>query len=116
MEDRFRSNAYIAYGFGDSKMKYAFDFKYLLKQDPRITVGVVYSKDFEQLGSRLLKTKNLIDFSSGGTNSYLARGSNYYLSDIERFGVNLDFGFSNNLHVGLEIVGKKYSKPFEKIN
>jgi hypothetical protein len=107
MEDRFRSNAYIAYGFGDSKMKYAFDVKYLLKQDPRITVGAIYSKDFEQLGSRLLKTKNLIDFSSGGTNSYLARGSNYYLSDIERFGVNLDFGFSNNFHVGLNLISEQ---------
>ena len=53
-----------------------------------------------------MKTKNLIDFSSGGTNSYLARGSNYYLSDIERFGINLDFGFSNNFHVGLNLISE----------
>ena len=109
MEDRFRSNAYVAYGFLDQKSKYAFDVKYLVKQDPRITIGAVYSDDFEQLGNRLLKTKNLIDFSSGGTNSYLARGTNYYLSDIERLGFIFDVGFTNNLHVGLNVISEHLS-------
>ena len=56
MEDRFRSNAYVAYGLRDKKLKYAFDVKYLINQNPRITLGTVYSKDFEQLGSCLLYT------------------------------------------------------------
>ena len=109
LEDRFRTNAYIAFGFEDKKLKYAFDFKYLIKQSPRITLGTVYSKDFEQLGTRLLKTQNLIDFGSGGTNSFLARGLNYYLSNIERLGFNFDVGFTNNFHVGLNFISEDIS-------
>ena len=67
---------------------------------------MVYSNDFEQLGIRLLKTKDLIDFRSGGRNSLIARGSNYYLTDIERFGVNLDFGLTNNFHLGLNLISE----------
>lgn len=107
MDDRFRSNAYIAHGFGDKKTKYAIDAKYLIHKKPRIAVGMVYSNDFEQLGIRLLKTKDLIDFRAGGRNSFIARGLNYYLSDIERFGVNLDFGLTNNFHLGLNIISEQ---------
>ena len=106
LEDRFRSKAYVAYGFKDKKLKYAFEAKYLFKQIPRITAGAVYSNDFEQLGNRLLTSNNLIDFSSAASNSFLARGLNFYLSDIERFGINLDIGFTDNLHLGLNILSE----------
>ncbi|MBA22178.1 MAG: hypothetical protein CMP52_02390 [Flavobacteriales bacterium] len=104
IDDRFRSSTYVAHGFGDKKTKFAIDAKYLIHNKPRITFGMVYSNDFEQLGIRLLKTKDLIDFRSGGRNSLIARGSNYYLTDIERFGVNLDFGLTNNFHLGLNLI------------
>ena len=106
LDDRFRSSAYVAHGFGDKKTKFAIDAKYLIHNKPRITFGVVYSNDFEQLGIRLLKTKDLIDFSSSGRNSLIARGSNYYLTDIERFGFNLDFGLTNNFHLGLNLISE----------
>jgi len=106
IDDRFRSSTYVAHGFGDKKTKFAIDAKYLIHNKPRITFGVVYSNDFEQLGIRLLKTKDLIDFRSGGRNSLIARGSNYYLTDIERFGVNLDFGLTNNFHLGLNLISE----------
>lgn len=109
MEDRLRSNAYLAYGFKDKNLKYAFEVKYLLHQNPRITIGSVYSKDFEQLGNRLLSSKNLIDFSSAATNSFLARGLNFYLSNIERFGINLDFGFTDNFHLGFNLISENIS-------
>ena len=109
IEDRLRSNAYIAYGFKDKSLKYAFEIKHLLNEMPRVTVGAVYSKDFEQLGNRFLSSKNLIDFSSAATNSFFARGLNYYLSNIERFGTNLDFGFTDNFHLGLNFISENIS-------
>ena len=101
-DDRFRFNGNLAYGFRDTKVKYGGEFEYLLSYKPRIKTSLAYRKDYEQLGSVLLKTDQLLG-KRFGTSSLFTRGVNFFLSDIERYAVNFDYAFNNNLHLGLNM-------------
>lgn len=100
LHDRFRVYGRLAYGFKDEKYKYMLDARYLLKQTPRLTVGINYVNDIEQLGSRLLTS---IGSNQGGfgTNSLFNRGNNYFLSRVKRLSANVNIEFYSNFLVGL---------------
>ena len=50
LDDRFRIKGKLAYGFKDEQFKYYLDTKYLLSYKPRISVGLSYLNDTDQLG------------------------------------------------------------------
>lgn len=101
-EDRFRLSGYVAYGFKDKEIKYGAEAKYLLSYKPRITTSLAYQKDFEQLGSTLLNTTQLLG-SSFGSAVLFSRGNNYFLSDVEKYATNFDYAVHNNFHIGINL-------------
>ena len=54
LDDRFRIKGKLAYGFKDEQFKYYLDTKYLLSYKPRISVGLSYLNDTDQLGSKII--------------------------------------------------------------
>ena len=99
-DDRYRIKGYMSYGFKDKKIKYGLEGRYLLSYSPRISAGAVYQKDIQQLGGVLLNTTELL--SSGfSTSALFSRGSNSFLSRIEKIGTNFDYQIKKNLHFGI---------------
>ncbi|MCG8837172.1 carboxypeptidase-like regulatory domain-containing protein [Tenacibaculum dicentrarchi] len=105
-EDRFRLKAHLAYGLKDKKIKYGAEARYLLSYTPRISVGVAYQKDIEQLGSVLLNTSQLLG-GSIGTGGLLSRGDNFFLSKVEKIATNFDYQLQKNLHIGINFAHSK---------
>lgn len=101
-DDRLRLNGNLAYGFRDNIVKYGGELEYLLSYKPRIKGSIAYRKDYEQLGSVLLKTEQLLG-KTFGTSSLFTRGTNFFLSDVEKYAANFDYAVNNNLHLGLNI-------------
>ena len=106
MDDRFRSTSFLAYGFKDRKIKYGIDGRYLLSYQPRISVGLVYAKDFEQLGGSIFTTGIMLDSRTLARNNLLSRGTNFYLSDVETFGLSLNWEMFKNFYWGFNIETK----------
>lgn len=100
LDDRFRVKGKLAYGFDDEQFKYLVDAKYLLTYKPRISVGLSYLNDTEQLGSRIIKS--LGNTSAGfGTTSLFSRGENYFLSRVKKVSANVNVEVFRNFLVGL---------------
>ena len=100
LDDRFRLKGKLAYGFKDKQFKYLLGAKYLLTYKPRISVGLSYLNDTEQLGSRLINS--LGNYSGGfGTTSLFSRGENYFLSRIKKISANVNVEVFRNFLVGL---------------
>lgn len=108
VDDRFRINSYIAYGFKDKKIKYGFEGRYLLSYKPRIAIGLAYQNDIEQLGSVLLNTSQLLGRSFGAT-ALFNRGDNYFLSKVKKIATNFDYAVHPNLHIGVNLSHAKIS-------
>ena len=106
LDDRFRSTSFLAYGFKDRKIKYGIDGRYLLSYQPRISVGLVYAKDFEQLGGSIFTTGIMLDSRTLARNNLLSRGTNFYLSDVETFGLSLNWEMFKNFYWGFNIETK----------
>lgn len=102
IHDRFRFSGHLAYGTRDSKFKYGFEARYLLTYKSRISTGIAYSNDIEQLGSKLLNTSQLLG-DSFATNALFSRGDNFYLSKVKKIGFNLDFNPVKNLNFGVNL-------------
>ncbi|MEX6627030.1 DUF5686 family protein [Tenacibaculum salmonis] len=105
-EDRFRLGAYVAHGFKDNKTKYGVEGRYLLSYQPRISIGVTYQKDIEQLGRTRIKTTQLLS-QNFGTMSLLSKNNNFFLSKIERTATNFDYQIKQNLHIGINFTHSK---------
>ena len=101
-DDRFRLSGHLAYGFKDKKVKYGVEGRYLLSYKPRITIGLAYQKDIEQLGSSLLNTTQLLG-NSFGTAALFNRGDNFFLSNVEKYATNFDYQIKQNLHLGFNL-------------
>jgi hypothetical protein len=99
-DDRFRLSGHLAYGFKDKKLKYGIEGRYLLSYQPRISIGLAYQKDIEQLGSSLLNTSQLLG-TTFGTDALFSRGDNFFLSKVEKIATNFDYQVKKNLNVGI---------------
>lgn len=108
IHDRFRVNGHLAYGTKDKKLKYGLEARYLLTYKSRISTGIAYSNDIEQLGSQLLNTTQLLG-QTFGTSALFSRGDNFYLSRVKRFGVNVDFNPQRNFHFGINFSHNRIS-------
>lgn len=109
IDDRFRSSSYIAYGFKDKVFKYGIDGRYLLSYNPRLKIGLVYSKDFEQLGNNIFSTGIFIDNRPSVNHNFISRGENFYLTAVEMFGFNSQIEPSENLYMGISLTSKHFA-------
>ena len=109
IDDRFRSSSYIAYGFKDKVFKYGIDGRYFLSYNPRLKIGLVYSKDFEQLGNNIFSTGIFIDNRPSVNHNFISRGENFYLTAVEMFGFNSQIEPSENLYMGISLTSKHFA-------
>ena len=89
LDDRFRVKGKLAYGFKDDQFKYYLDTKYLLSYKPRISVGLSYLNDTDQLGSKIIDSYGTTS-SRFGSSSLFSRGENYFLSRINEVSANIN--------------------------
>ena len=97
LNDRFRTWAYVAYGFKDEQWKYSIETRYLLSQLPRTTIGVAYKHDIEQLAqssgaNAALSTGNFLS-------SALVRNPNNQLTLVREFKTYFSYELVENLNL-----------------
>ncbi len=97
-DDRFRLNSYLAYGLQDTQLKYGAEVKYLLEQDPRITIGASYMDDFEQVSAKVFDETELL-VRNFGVGALFVRGTNITLTHNRRFSSEVKYEFNQNLQV-----------------
>lgn len=97
-DDKFRLNAYGAYGIKDNKFKYGIEALYLFSSEPRIVIGASHLRDNLQLSGKLLEIDDLLPKNK---TSFIMRGKNYYLSNVMRNSINLDWALNENLHFNI---------------
>lgn len=112
-DDRLRVGGHLAYGFKDKKIKYGIQGRYLLSYKPRISAGLAYQKDIEQLGSVLLNTTELLG-TAFGTTALFSRGDNFFLSEVEKIATNFDYQIKKNLHIGFNFSHSKIQSASPK--
>ena len=100
LDDRFRVKGKLAYGFEDEQFKYYLDTKYLWSYKPRISVGLSYLNDTDQLGSKIIDSYGT---TSGrfGSSSLFSRGDNYFLSRIKKISANINVEVYRNFVIGV---------------
>ena len=89
----------VAYGTKDEQFKYFLDTKYLLSYKPRISVGLSYLNDTEQLGAKIIDSYGSTS-SRFGSSSLFSRGENYFLSRIKKVSANINIEVYKNVLVG----------------
>jgi len=101
-DDRFRLSGFVGYGTKDKRFKFGTEIKYLVNYKPRIAVGVSYLKDIEQLGGKLLSTNGL-NANIFDPNALFSRGTNFFLSDVNKTALKFDIELKKNLHFGVSV-------------
>ncbi|WP_086475479.1 MULTISPECIES: DUF5686 family protein [Arenibacter] len=99
--DPWRLEGYMAYGFGDDKLKYGFSGKFLLDKRSRLIISGGNRRDVEQLGISLTATNDVLGRSIASSSVFTV-GSNDRLTNINLSTLNLEMEPVNNLrvHVG----------------
>lgn len=100
IHDRFRLSGHLAYGTRDQKAKYGLEARYLLTYKSRVSTGIAYSNDIEQLGSKLFNTSQLLG-DAFATNALFSRGDNFYLSRVKKLAINIDINPIKNFNFGV---------------
>ncbi len=99
--DPWRLEGYMAYGFGDDKLKYGFSGKFLLDKRSRLIISGGNRRDVEQLGISLTATNDVLGRSIASSSVFTV-GSNDRLTNINLSTLNFEMEPVNNLrvHVG----------------
>ncbi len=79
--DPWRIEAYLAYGFDDTRFKYGVSGKWLLNTDNRLIVSVGDRRDVEQLGVSLTATNDVLG-RSFASSTFFSAGANNKLTNI----------------------------------
>ncbi|QHI36151.1 TonB-dependent receptor SusC [Kordia antarctica] len=99
--DRLRLEGFLAYGFTDKKLKYGLEARYLLSNNPRTTLSAAYLNDNEQMGLITFNGTHLIPEADKGSKALFGRGSNFFLSRIQKSMLRFDWEAKKNLHFGI---------------
>lgn len=97
-DDRLRINTFAAYGLQDKRWKHGTEVKYLVSQKNRISLGVSYMDDFEQLSSKIIQNSELLP-RNFGNGALFVRGENFNLAHNQRTSFEADFAIHPNLHI-----------------
>lgn len=100
LHDRFRLRGRISYGFTDKKVKQSIGAKYLLSYVPRLTVGVSYLDDTQQMGSQLVDASG-VQMDKFVSTTLISRGKNYFLTRNQRISSSLTYELAKNTEVGM---------------
>ncbi|MDX1362759.1 MAG: DUF5686 family protein [Arenibacter latericius] len=98
--DPWRLEGYMAYGFGDDKVKYGVSAKFLLDKAMRLIISGGTQRDVEQLGLSLTATNDVLG-RSVASSSVLTVGSNDRLTNINLSTFNLEMEPVTNLRIGV---------------
>ncbi|TAF45955.1 MAG: carboxypeptidase-like regulatory domain-containing protein [Sphingobacteriales bacterium] len=99
--DLLKIESYTAYGLHDKKTKFGFEARYLLANNPRITISAAYLNDNEQMGLTQFNGSHLIPEAARSSKALFNRGRNYFISHIEKKMLRFDFEPIKNLHIGI---------------
>ncbi len=99
--DLLRVEGFLAYGFTDKKFKYGLETRYLLSNNPRTTLSAAYLNDNEQMGLIQFNGTHLIPEADKGSKALFVRGSNFFLSHIQKSMLRFDWEAKKNLHFGI---------------
>ena len=99
--DMFRFEGFGAYGFRDKKVKYGLEARILALQNPRLTISAAYLNDNEQMGLTQFNNTHLLPVADQGSKALFNRGSNFFLSHIQKSMFRYDLEVSKNLNLGM---------------
>ncbi|QWX84138.1 carboxypeptidase-like regulatory domain-containing protein [Cellulophaga sp. HaHaR_3_176] len=94
--DPWRVEGYLAYGFGDHKVKHGISGKWLLDKKSRLIISGGNRKDIEQLGISLTSTTDVLGRSTASS-SVFSVGANDKLSNIDLSTFAIEIEPVNNL-------------------
>lgn len=98
--DTWRLEGYLAYGFGDSKVKHGFSGKVLLDRKNRLILSGGNRRDIEQLGLDLSSTTDVMGRSIASS-SLVTVGSNDRLTNIDLTTLNLEVEPLRNFRINM---------------
>lgn len=96
--DPWRLEGYMAYGFGDHKVKHGFAAKWLLDRKSRLIISGGNRRDIEQLGLSLTATNDVMGRSIASS-SVLTVGTNDRLSNINLSTFNVELEPLSNFRI-----------------
>jgi Family of unknown function (DUF5686)/CarboxypepD_reg-like domain len=107
---KFLAGAYGAYGWQDKEWKYAADFVYFFRKNPRRTIGFGYIKDYSP-------TPNFTPFFSlsgegVGTSYFLRRNIPFKLLDVEHLAVNYFYEWKMGLSARITLSNENINPLF----
>lgn len=79
--DKWRLQAYLAYGFKDDQVKYGAQGKWMLNRKERVIIGGGNRRDVEQIGVSLTTTNDILG-RSFASSAFFASGDNSKLTSI----------------------------------
>ncbi|MCM4169467.1 hypothetical protein KCTC52924_00502 [Arenibacter antarcticus] len=98
--DPWRLEGYMAYGFGDDKVKYGFSAKFLVDKRSRLILSGGNRRDVEQLGLSLTATNDVLGRSIASSSVFTV-GSNDRLTNINLSTFNMEMEPVTNLRIGV---------------
>lgn len=98
--DPWRLEGYMAYGFGDDKVKYGFSGKFLVDKQSRLIISGGNRRDVEQLGLSLTATNDVLGRSIASSSVFTV-GSNNRLTNINLSTFNMEMEPVTNLRIGV---------------
>ncbi|MFD0862793.1 DUF5686 family protein [Sungkyunkwania multivorans] len=105
--DRWRLEAYTAYGFRDQKFKYGLSGKWLLDRKTRLTIAGGNRRDVEQTAVSLSATTDVLG-RSNASSSLLAAGDNSRLTNINLTTASVSFEPFKNLNLSIGGIYKTF--------
>jgi len=94
--DKWRLQAYTAYGFDDNKFKYGLSGKWMVDSKKRIILTAGNRRDVEQIGASLTTTNDVLG-RSFASSSLFSSGSNGKLTNINLTTVSVEIEPVKNL-------------------
>ncbi len=99
--DLWRIQGYAAYGFKDEKLKFGGDFRYMFNPNNRLTLGMGFRHDIQQLGVQLMSSYGVMD-RTFASSSIASRGDNFRLSWLTETNLNLAIEPLKNFQLRLD--------------
>lgn len=112
--DPWRLEGYVAYGFGDDKMKYGFSGKFLVDKRSRFIISAGNQRDVEQLGLSLTATNDVLGRSIASSSIFTV-GSNDRLTNINLSTFNMEMEPFTNLRIGVGSSFRRLSSALPEV-
>lgn len=102
VNDKYRLQGYLAYGFKDNQVKYGFSGKWLIARKNRWILSGGNRRDIEQIGVSLTTSNDLLG-RSFASSSLLSTGSNDRLTSVNLSSVAIQMSPTKNVDLKLSV-------------